>query len=521
MEARPTSVPFDALRAMLAEHPDAWVAAVDSSARFVPIPDGVPLRGHRRLVGRWALDHVVHADRSKLAAAWRGRIGGFATAECRLITGGVATYHVFDLTAELGVDVVVALADDEADLAAVADAEPDGAASRFCRIIRDASGRTIEIDDAAPSVLRYSREDLLTPRPPLERIHADDHGTMISCWMATLERPTVGHRCRVRAIRGDGTLAWFEITNFNRLADPERPHVITEMLDISEEMAALDALAAREQLLHRLAEALPLGVIQVDVDGAVVYANDRLVTVLGETGPVRTLDALVEALAVDDRARLVEGFERSLAAAEDDDLVLHGQDGRILRITIKSLPGTGAVACVADVTEATLMGRELERRATYDDLTGCLNRSTILDRLDDAVRRPAGGSAVIFVDLDGFKGVNDRCGHAVGDEVLKVAASVLMGSTRAGDDVGRLGGDEFLVVCRDVPDGDEAMRLAQRISDALLLEPLVRDAAISLRASIGVAWSAAGSATAEDLVERADAAMYQSKRAASGAPVSA
>jgi diguanylate cyclase (GGDEF)-like protein len=101
--------------------------------------------------------------------------------------------------------------------------------------------------------------------------------------------------------------------------------------------------------------------------------------------------------------------------------------------------------------------------------------------------------------------------------VLKAAARVLEGATRDADHVGRLGGDEFLVVCPDVDEG-MAMELAKRISAAMARHPMVLGAHVPLRASIGVAWAARGSVTADDLVERSDHAMYASKRGGEGAP---
>lgn len=517
----------DALSSMLAAHPDAWVGAVGPDALYVPIPTSVPVDGHRRLQGRWALDHVAPADRGAMGAAWRG-LGetGVATVRVQLVTGGAATFHVFKVSEVCGVDIVMAITEDDADLGVPAIVQDTATASRFCRVLRDESGRAIEIDLAAPDVIGWSAEELLSRTPPLERVHPDDRGQLIENWMATLSDATTGHRSRARLLRCDGSYTWFEITNFNRLDDPYRPCVTSEFLDISEEMAAHEAVRAREQLLHRLAEALPLGVLQLDPERRIVYKNDYLGVIIGEDHAT-TMDEQFAGAVDEDRPFLDKAFDAALVDGSDDDVIIRITPGgarseQLIRVITKSLradngEATGVIACISDVTETELMGRELERRATFDALTGCLNRAAILARLDGALVPGEGGTAAIFLDLDDFKAVNDRCGHLVGDEMLKAAARLLDATIREGDFIGRLGGDEFLVVCHDVTASD-AMELAQRISGELRRHPMVLGSHVPLKASIGVAWGLRGTVASEDLVERSDAAMYRSKRGAAGEP---
>ncbi len=154
----------------------------------------------------------------------------------------------------------------------------------------------------------------------------------------------------------------------------------------------------------------------------------------------------------------------------------------------------------------------------------------MLNNLDTQI---AAGSplGVIFLDLDDFKGVNDEHGHGTGDLVLIEAVRRITSCVRDSDTVGRIGGDEFLVVCADTPDLDAVMLVANRIADALTV-PLVlgepttagrergcpAEDAIAMRASIGVALSS-GATTSESLVAAADAAMYTSKRGGRGRPV--
>ena len=117
------------------------------------------------------------------------------------------------------------------------------------------------------------------------------------------------------------------------------------------------------------------------------------------------------------------------------------------------------------MTDSIAMREELRRRATHDELTGCLNRAAITRALEQSIDdgEPGAQRALLFIDLDGFKEVNDDHGHAAGDELLRAVAGHLRASVRAGDLVGRLGGDEFLVLCPDM-DELEARRLADRLA---------------------------------------------------------
>ena len=516
------------LATMLQDHPEAWIAAINRDGLYVPMPASVAVGGHRRLGGRWILDHIAVGQRAPLSAAWRmAPDGGHSEHQVKLASGGEATFHLFMLQPTHGADVLLAIADDTIDLS-VSPAVPDVLRTpRFARVLRDQSGRTIEIDAAAPEVMGWSAELLLSRTPPLERVHPEDQHQVIEGWMATVTTPGSSSRTRLRLLRGDGTYRWFEMTNFNQLDDPDRPGVVTELLDISEEMAAHEAVRAREQLLHRLAETLPLGVLQLDPDRSIIYKNDYLADIIGEDD-ARTMSEQFAGTVDEDLPLLERAFSTALVDGEDDDVVIRvTPDGtnteRLVRVITKTLLAengdvTGVIACISDVTETERMGRELERRATFDALTGCLNRATVLGRLDAALTGDGGGCAAIFLDLDGFKSVNDRCGHAVGDEVLRAAARVLDDTTRDGDAVGRLGGDEFLVVATELESSVEAMELAIRIAEAMRAHPNVPGSHVSLRASIGVAWAPARSVTAHDLVERADAAMYTSKREATGSP---
>ena len=151
-------------------------------------------------------------------------------------------------------------------------------------------------------------------------------------------------------------------------------------------------------------------------------------------------------------------------------------------------------------------------RATHDDLTGLPNRVLVLDRLANAMMRAARGKhqvCVLFIDIDRFKGINDSLGHSIGDEVLVRVSDRLRAAVRPGDTVGRLAGDEFVVICEDIETGD-AVRVAERVADDVSAPIKLYGRDLVLTVSVGVA-TATGQATAEDVLRDADVAMYRAK----------
>jgi len=133
----------------------------------------------------------------------------------------------------------------------------------------DEVGVFLEVDEALTQILGRSGADLVG-QLSLEFIHPDDHELAIDNWMQMLATRGPISRVRLRHLHSDGSWIWMEITNHNMLEDPAYGYVVAEMMDISDEMAAHEELRAREQLLERLAEALPVGVVQVDADGRVI-----------------------------------------------------------------------------------------------------------------------------------------------------------------------------------------------------------------------------------------------------------
>ncbi|HEX7706873.1 MAG TPA: EAL domain-containing protein [Thermoanaerobaculia bacterium] len=169
-----------------------------------------------------------------------------------------------------------------------------------------------------------------------------------------------------------------------------------------------------------------------------------------------------------------------------------------------------------DVSERKMAVAELIQNAFHDALTGLPNRLLFMDRLTSAAnrahRKPGSLFAVLFIDLDRFKSVNDTFGHAAGDAVLITIAQRLEASLRPGDTVARLGGDEFTILIEELADSADAVRIAERIGSETAAPMTFGEHEIATTASIGVAVNTNGADRAEDLLRDADMAMYRAKK---------
>jgi diguanylate cyclase (GGDEF)-like protein/PAS domain S-box-containing protein len=173
------------------------------------------------------------------------------------------------------------------------------------------------------------------------------------------------------------------------------------------------------------------------------------------------------------------------------------------------------LAVIRDITERKRLEAELVAMALHDSLTGLPNRNLLQDRLAQvlaAAGRNGTGAALIFIDLDGFKQINDSHGHPAGDEVLKEFSSILLRCVRESDTVARFGGDEFIAVLSSIRGREDAMVVAQKIVAALESPLLIDGMEISLGASIGIALYPQDGADLEALIRSADAEMYRSKQ---------
>ena len=519
-----------ALASLLQQRPRALVTAIDDDGLFIDLPASIQLNGQRVVDARSGLDIVQPASRTVVIEKWDAvkRLGA-AVAPVVLVNGAEASFYFADVRHSHDVYIGLIVSESAEDLVADLARRPPVLA-RTGRVDKDELAVIRHVDHRICEILGF-RADQLIGRNSLEFIHPDDQVEAVDAWMEMLTAPGESTRIRLRHRRADETWLWMEFTNTNLLK--QREHiVVSEMLNIADEMHVVETLRQREQLLSRLADALPSGVLHVDRHRNVVYANLRLGHLVG-TGRCTTLEQQFATVIPDDRIALESAIDGVLLDGVDADievrLTMVGRtDLMLCAIAIRVLTDAddtpiGAVLCVDDITAAAELRAELEKRATIDQLTGCLNRAAVLDQLDQTLTcHEAGspGTAVVFLDLDGLKEVNDTFGHQAGDQLLSGAADRLRSAMRDNDVIGRMGGDEFVVVLPGVEGLDEATHIGMRLVGALM-DPLeiIGGMPMRIRSSIGVAWASTVGITADVITAAADQAMYESKRTGASEPV--
>jgi diguanylate cyclase (GGDEF)-like protein/PAS domain S-box-containing protein len=495
------------------------------------MPASVPLTGQRIIQGHTsALELVVPEDVIVVIETWtQARQSGAARGLIHLASDPERSVvlHYVDALHRYGVYLGLFEVESDDALMTALDEAPT-LRPRVALVHKDELAFIRHIDEATSQLLGWSPEEM-AGRRSLEFIDPEDHARAIANWMDMLRAPGARRRVRLRHRHRDGSWVWFEVTNHNLLNDPAHRCVVTEMVDITDEMLAQEALRAREYLLRRLTEALPLGIFQLDADRRLVYGNSRLGAILGNK-EATSLEAQLAHVLPSDRSALEHALATVLREGRDQELEIglgrRGKRARRCHLSLRALLDerglvTGAIACVVDITESVRLRQALEDRATFDVLTRCHNRAAILQVLEQALAEPGqAGTAAIFVDLDRFKQVNDRLGHAAGDALLVAVAEQLRQNVRGLDVVGRFGGDEFLVVCARVQTSDRAVQIAERIAAAIgRTEVVLGGERVRPAASIGLAWSNQAGLDADALVARADQAMYASKRQRLGRPV--
>jgi diguanylate cyclase (GGDEF)-like protein/PAS domain S-box-containing protein len=519
MSSNGDAVRRDVLAQILAAHPTARISAITPDGVPAAVPDGLELGPSQLIEMTAGIVGYVAEDRTAVIAAFEQALrtgSGRASARPVEAPGVTLDLHLVDMIDDFGVVIaVVVLSENSAGATAVPE-NVTVAGPRLARIRKNKTATILEIDDTTTLLLGWEAHEMVGERS-LEFIHPDDHALAIESWfqMWSGSGRSPGVRLRYRTKSGDWI--WFETSHLDLTVDESDPHVLAEMVDISAEMAAQEALHARERLLHQLTQTLPLGVFQTDLSGRLVYTNSRF----GEiTGSELSADgSALTRLAAEDLPSVRAAFRSCLQEGEEHslELCLRLEDGSVrhCEVTLRPLLDesgmiAGAVGCISDTTENVAMRRQLERQATTDGLTGCLNRTATLAALVDTLA--AGGrkgTAVVYVDLDGFKEVNDQMGHGAGDVVLRTAAETLRDIDPTAI-VGRMGGDEFLAVCPDHTEAD-ARELAHRITAALQLTLPLPEGDARITASVGVAWTDQLH-DPDQLIAQADQQMYEAKR---------
>src|SRR5271166_2992772 len=267
MSALPASQADHTAESLLREHPDALVCGLSPIGLIVPIPADVALWGQAVLEGRAVPDLVVAADRRTVIDLWQHvHREGAVQGKVRLLSkpSRWVTLHFLDLRETNDVLLGILIPGDEAAEEGSPVEELPPAPPRFSTLTEDEHAKVLECDDAFTQMFGFTAEELIG-NSVLDQIHPDDQGRAVEGWLAVLSTHRDQHT-RLRRKRKDGSWMWVDTTLHNYLNQPDRNHVLVEIIDVSAEMAAQEALQDQGALLRRLIEAMPDGLLQVDTE---------------------------------------------------------------------------------------------------------------------------------------------------------------------------------------------------------------------------------------------------------------
>ena len=394
------------------------------------------------------------------------------------------------------------------------------------RVFRDAGIATWRWDPGA-AVLQLSddgramlqvRDDELPLRLDTVLAHLVDED--IAAFSSAFERmqlqPGV-HCADFRARLDDGAVRWYRALGRAFHDDAGRlTHAAGVLLEVTELRCAQQQLAEAAAAFGSSGE----GIVITDERGTIRDVNRAFISITG----YRREEAVGRNARLLRSRRHGAGVYRQLRESLRRDGQWRGElwnrrkDGEVFphMVTVTRIDDarSGYVAVFTDISRLKDNERQLERLAHYDRLTQLPNRALIVQQLQVALQRAqqrGSGLAVIFMDVDSFKAVNDSLGHVAGDRLLSVAARRLRAALRHEDRVGRIGGDEFLLVIEDLESPQQAARVAEQVIDALRAPVAINGRELTVTASLGISLYPQDGADTEALMSHADAAMYSAK----------
>ncbi|MCJ7514761.1 MAG: PAS domain S-box protein [Dehalococcoidia bacterium] len=384
----------------------------------------------------------------------------------------------------------------------------------------DLSGNIAFVNESFCKILGYSFEELVG-KPFADFVHPDDKAIAVEKFTEGLMHPEEDYHLEFRAIRKDGRTVWIYPSVSPIFHKGTLTSGMAIVFDITERKKLEDALKKSEERYRTILEEIEDNYFETDLAGNFIFVNDSMCRTMGYS-----------------KEELI-GMNYQAFAAKEDIEVVYRDFNRVFRTgeTMKRLSykfiqkngtvGFGELSVSAikdetgnviafrgiarDVTERMRLERELNDIATHDFLTGLPNRMLLHDRLTVALataKRNKTKLAVMMLDLDRFKVVNDTFGHIMGDKVLRIAGERLVALVRKSDTVARVGGDEFLVLLPKIAHVEDTIKVAHKILGVFRKPFVLNDHRIRITTSVGIAIYPNDGDDSETLMKNADIAMY-------------
>jgi diguanylate cyclase (GGDEF)-like protein/PAS domain S-box-containing protein len=498
-----------------------WVLGLTGLIVALAVPAGARLSARRPTLARLVMVHGP-VTIAVWVAAWRFVIrDGEADRVVAVIGLGVgilwslaqfATFRQASLWSAQLHDKIDELQDVELELRQLLDDLPDAL------VVLSRDGRIRDVNVNLITLTGLSREELIgTYFTDLFDEH--DRDRLVALWISlqhndTMIAPTLTF------VRHDGVQVLLEADANLPLRDPDR--VVIALRDVTLRVAEAHRLERARERFRLAFHGAPTGMaLSTAPDGVLIDVNESLMTMLGRTREDLIGRTVEEISHPDDWQRHTTLLRRANDHDGDNYRMerryIRGDGGVVWARTWVSIMDDGeggslAIAHIEDVTEQRHNAERLEWAATHDGLTGLPNRFRFLERLGAYLESAEPGSiAVLFIDIDNFKVINDSLGHDAGDQLLQSMSERLRSVVRDRDMLGRFGGDEFIVMLRDVSGSYDPFEVAERLR-AEIAQPLVIDGAeLFVTASIGITVSDREGVTTTEMLRDADAAMYRAK----------
>ena len=395
-------------------------------------------------------------------------------------------------------------------------------------LVIDGTGKVTYANPASLTTFGISLEEGLGT-DAFTYLHPDDLERVFTKFLELLQTPGGSMRDTVRTIAANGEIREMELVSTNAIDSAAVAGIIVNGRDITEQSKYVKQLQALEERFRLAFEDNMAPMIFTDLDDRVFAANDAFCTMIGYPRE-EVLGKDSTPFTFHEDIGITEASHRRILGGEEGQSRYVKRyvrkDGRLIFVEVLRSPARDEdgkilynVISERDITDERALAAELSHQALHDTLTGLSNRALFNDRLEQAhakVARDGGLFAVLLLDLDDFKGVNDSLGHLAGDQLLKVVARRLEKVTRATDTLCRFGGDEFLYLAEGLVTAADAERTAKRLLDALVEPFFVSGTQVEQQASIGVTVSDATTNESTDFIQNADVALYEAKREGNG-----